>query len=121
MLIDFWATWCGPCRAEFPNVIANYDKYHEKGFDVIGINLDDEKSTVEAFLDKEKLPWKTLFNDQPGETGFSNPMARRYGISGIPTVILVDRAGKVISLNARGPELGRLLAEQFDGELEKGS
>lgn len=121
VLIDFWATWCGPCRAEFPNVIANYDKYHEKGFDVIGINLDDEKSTVEAFLDKEKLPWKTLFNDQPGETGFSNPMARRYGISGIPTVILVDRAGKVISLNARGPELGRLLAEQFDGELEKGS
>ena len=121
VLVDFWATWCGPCRAEFPNVIANYDKYHDKGFDVIGINLDDEKSTVEAFLDKEKLPWKTVFSDQPGETGFNNPLARRYGISGIPTVILVDRAGKVISLNARGPELGRLLAEQFDGQSGKGS
>ena len=83
---------------------------------MIGVNLDDEKSTVEAFLQKEKLPWKTLFNDQPGQTGFNNPLARRYGISGIPTVILVDREGKVISLNARGPELGRLLAEQFDGK-----
>ena len=89
--------------------------------DVIGINLDDEKSTVEQFLDKEKLPWKTLFNDQPGETGFNNPLARRYGISGIPTVILVDRQGKVISLNARGPELGRLLAEQFDAKQGNGS
>ena len=121
MVLDFYATWCGPCRAEFPNVIANYEKYHDKGFDVIGINLDDEKSTVEAFLDKKKLPWKTLVNDQPGETGSNNLLARRYGISTIPTVILVDREGKVISLDASGPKLGELLAEQFDGEQGSGS
>ncbi|MBP64138.1 MAG: hypothetical protein CMJ62_21685, partial [Planctomycetaceae bacterium] len=102
-------------REEFPNVLANYEKYHDRGFDVIGINLDDTRKAATSFLDKEKLPWKTLFNDKDGERGFENPLANRYGISGIPTVILVDRKGKVISLQARGEILGKLLAEQFDG------
>ncbi len=115
VLIDFWASWCVPCREEFPNVLANYEKYHDRGFDVIGINLDDTRKAATSFLDKEKLPWKTLFNDKDGERGFENPLANRYGISGIPTVILVDRKGKVISLQARGEILGKLLAEQFDG------
>ena len=81
---------------------------------MIGINLDDSREVVTSFLDKEKLPWKTLFSDKPGEMGWQNPMAARYGISGIPTVILIDREGKVISLQARGDELGKLLAEQFE-------
>ena len=118
VLIDYWASWCGPCRQELPNLLANYKKYHDQGFDVIGINLDDSREAVTSFLDKEKLPWKTLFSDKPGETGWQNPMAARYGISGIPTVILIDREGKVISLQARGDELGKLLAEQFGGDKD---
>ncbi len=115
VLIDFWASWCGPCREEFPNVLANYEKYHDRGFDVIGINLDDTRKAVTSFLEKEKMPWKTLFNDKDGERGFENPLANRYGILGIPTVILVDQKGKVISLQARGEILGKLLSEQFQG------
>ena len=95
--------------------MANYQKYHDRGFDVIGINLDDTRKAVTSFLEKEKMPWKTLFNDKDGERGFENPLANRYGILGIPTVILVDRKGKVISLQARGEILGKLLSEQFQG------
>ena len=105
VLVDFWATWCGPCVAEMPNVLTQYKRYHDKGFDVVGISLDDEKETVQTFLKEKQIPWLTL-ND-----GAQNEVADYYGIMGIPTVILVDKKGKVVSLNARGPELGKKLAE----------
>lgn len=106
VLVDFWATWCGPCIAELPNVKKNYEKYHAKGFDVVGISLDTDRKRLEAFLEKEGTKWAQLFED---EAGWKHPVALHYGISGIPTVILVDQQGKVVSLNARGPELGKLL------------
>lgn len=108
VLVDFWATWCGPCIQELPNVKKNYALYHEKGFDVVGISLDSERGRLEEFLKKQELPWKTLFQDGGG---WDHPIAAYYGIMGIPTVILVDKEGKVVSLNARGPELGRQLKE----------
>jgi len=110
VLVDFWATWCGPCIQELPNVKKHYELYHDKGFDVVGISLDSERNRLETFLKKESLPWKTLFQD---EGGWDHPIASYYGVMGIPTVILVDKEGKVISLNARGPELGKLLEEQL--------
>jgi thiol-disulfide isomerase/thioredoxin len=102
VLVDFWATWCGPCLAEMPNVRKNYELYHDRGFEVVGINLDDNKEALMRFLSDEPVPWTTVWNQD-------HPNATYYGISAIPTVILVDQAGKVISLNARGGELGRLL------------
>lgn len=116
VLIDFWATWCGPCRAELPNVLENYRAYHDKGFDVIGISLDTDRAAVEQFLQDSGIEWPTLFTekvqtvtDQQESGNWSNPMAERYAITGIPRAILVDQKGNVVSMNARGRELRPLL------------
>jgi len=105
VLIDFWATWCGPCRAEIPNVKENLEKYGPKGFTVVGINMDGDREQYDDYMAESQLPWQNIMPDEEG----NNEMAAYYGISGIPTVILVDREGKVISIEARGLELGRLL------------
>jgi thiol-disulfide isomerase/thioredoxin len=106
VLVDFWATWCGPCKAELPNVLANYEKYHSRGFEVVGVSCDQDKAALVKFIADQKLPWPILFQ-QPGEAS----MAGYYGITGIPTAILTNKKGDVISLNARGEELTKLLGE----------
>lgn len=107
VLVDFWATWCAPCRAEIPNVKKNYELYHDKGFEVVGISLDNDRAALEKFLETEGNPWITVYDGPWSE----NAVATYYGVFGIPTVILVDKEGKVVSTRARGPELGRLLEE----------
>ena len=114
VLLDFWATWCGPCRAELPNVKRNYEKYHDKGFEVVGVSLDDDKDKLTEFLDKEKIPWPILFGSEKTGLGFENPLATYYGVTAIPTVILTNQKGEVVSLHARGKELTEKLAELLD-------
>ena len=115
VLVDFWATWCGPCLAELPNVKQAYERFHDKGFEVIGISLDQDREALDNFLKDEKLPWVTLH-----EKGGRHPAAEYYAISSIPTVILVGKDGKVVSLNARGEALGEHL-EKLLGPTEKAS
>ena len=115
VLVDFWATWCGPCRAEVPNVLKMYQAYHDKGFEVLGISLDERREQADSYIKQTNIPWASMFSDNPAERGWNNPMAVRYGITGIPRAILVDREGKVVHMTARGAKLGqelrRLLGE----------
>lgn len=118
VLVDFWATWCGPCVRELPNIVQNYEKYHDRGFDVIGVSVDEDRKQVDDFVAQRKVPWSITIDKDFKSAGKDGPLAMHYGIAGIPTAILVDREGKVVSLNARGPELGRLLDEMI-GPPEK--
>ena len=112
MLVDFWATWCGPCVAEIPNVLEQYEKYHAKGFEVVGVSLDEDRGALEKFVDEQKIPWPILFEKSEGE-GWRHPLSTFYGIRGIPTVILIGRDGNVITLDARGEKLGKQLDSLF--------
>ena len=116
VLVDFWATWCGPCRAEFPNMLEQYDLYHSKGFEIVGISLDEDRDALDEFMKEEKLPWMQLH--QNDGSGWGNENALRYGINGIPACFLVDQEGKVVSLECRGDELPKML-EKLLGPADK--
>jgi len=113
-LVDFWATWCGPCRAEFPNLRELYTKYQDKGFEIVGVNLDDKDEEVAAFFKNETLPWKHLRSLNQSLEGFANPLAEKISITAIPFMLHLDREGKVIAIHARGKRLEKLLAEYLD-------
>lgn len=111
VLIDFWATWCGPCVRELPNVQAAYDKLHGKGFEIIGISFDNKKEALEKFVADKKMPWPQYFDGQ----GWGNKFGKEYGINSIPAMWLLDKNGILRDANAREnlPEkVEKLLAEK---------
>ena len=111
VLVDFWASWCRPCREEVPNMKKNLELYGDQGFAIVGINLDNTLEACEKYVSQENLDWPNLFSQKTGEQGWNNPLVQYYGVSGIPTAILVDKEGKVVSLSARGQELNRMLSD----------
>lgn len=105
VLLDFWATDCGYCLAEVPNLLENYRLFHDKGFDIVGISLDNQRAPVEQYMQDSGIPWHTLFQENTKARGWDHPIATRYAINSIPRLILVDQEGKVVSMNARGHKL----------------
>lgn len=111
-LIDFWASWCRPCRMENPNIVAIYNDYKDKGFDVIGVSLDrpNQKDKWLKAIEDDKLTWHHVSNLQY----WNDPIAKMYGVRSIPQAYLIDEEGKIIAKNLRGQQLRDKVAELLD-------
>jgi thiol-disulfide isomerase/thioredoxin len=107
VLVDFWATWCGPCVAELPSVLKAYEKYHAKGFEIIGISLDKDEAALNSFIKKKNLPWPQYFDGQ----GWQNKLAGKYGITSIPATYLLNGEGKIIGQDLRGDALDEAVSK----------
>jgi thiol-disulfide isomerase/thioredoxin len=115
-MIDFWAAWCGPCRRENPNIVKVYEKYHDKGLEIIGVSLDgntrqaDPKAAWIKAIEDDKLTWHQISN----LNYFNGPIAKMYNIQSIPSSFILDAEGKIIAKNLRGPALEAKIAELLD-------
>jgi thiol-disulfide isomerase/thioredoxin len=107
VLVDFWASWCGPCRGENPNVVAAYNQYKDKNFTVLGVSLDDDKTGWMNAIAEDKLEWIQISDLKK----WRSSVVTSYGFDGIPYNVLVDPQGKIIANNLRGPALQNKLAE----------
>jgi len=107
VLIDFWATWCGPCVKELPAVQAAYDKHHSKGFEIIGISLDSDRAKLDKFVKEKNMPWQQFFDGQ----GWKNKLSTQYGVNSIPATYLLDGNGVIIGKNLRGEALEAAVAK----------
>lgn len=110
VLIDFWASWCGPCRKENPNVVKVYKKYNHKGFEIFGVSLDNNKELWKSAIAKDELTWVHVSDLK----GWQSSAAALYKVTGIPKTILLDKKGRILAMDLRGPHLEAKLAEIFD-------
>ncbi|HEX7469989.1 MAG TPA: TlpA disulfide reductase family protein [Verrucomicrobiae bacterium] len=107
VLVDFWATWCMPCRIELPNVLQTYEKYHAQGFEIAGVSLDEDQPTLERLIKESKMTWQQFFDGKR----YENKLARKYGVNKVPTTYLLDREGKIIGRDLRGEDLAAAVAK----------
>ena len=101
LLIDFWATWCRPCIAEMPHVKEVYAKYREKGFEIVGISLDRQRSDLDSYIASNSIVWPQYFDGKY----WNNDIAKQYGVKSIPATFLIDREGKIRYKSLRGKQL----------------
>lgn len=110
VLLDFWASWCGPCLREVPNVKAIYDKYHDKGFEIFGVSLDETAGPWKAAIKKNEMNWHHVSSLK----GWNCPVAKRYNVTGIPRMYILDPDGKIIAMDLRGEELANFVAGLYE-------
>lgn len=116
VLLDFWASWCGPCRGENPNVVAVYNKFKDKNFTLYSVSLDSKKDAWESAIKDDNLAWPTHVSDLKGWT---SPAAVLYGVQSIPANFLIDPTGKVIARNLRGQQLEQVVGNVIAGAAEQ--
>ncbi len=109
VLVDFWASWCGPCRAEMPNVVESYNKYHAKGYEVVDVSFDNKLDAWKGAIEKLGLKWPHISDLKGWECAASSI----YGIQGIPSNILLDGTGKIVASDLRGEDLQNKLKEIY--------
>ena len=114
VLVDFWATWCAPCLGELPRLQEAYRKYHDAGFEILSVSLDETRSAVADFVKVRKLPWLQVHNATAGAD-----LVEAFGVSSIPAAYLLDPSGKIIRLDLRGPALEATLAKLMGGQTTR--
>ncbi len=110
VLLDFWASWCGPCLREVPNVKAIYEKYHDKGFEIFGVSLDETAGPWKAAIKKNDMNWHHVSSLK----GWECPVAKQYNVTGIPRMYIIDPEGKIIAQDLRGEELANFVAGLYE-------
>lgn len=109
VLLDFWASWCGPCLAEVPNLKAIYEKYHSKGLEILGVSLDEKEAAWKGAIERKGLTWKHVSSLK----GWKCPIAQQFKVTGIPRMYIIDAQGKIIAQDLRGEKLAQKMDELF--------
>lgn len=110
VLLDFWATWCAPCRGEMPNVKKVYSTYNGKGFEIIGVSMDNSRQSLDAYLKEQNMTWRQIYDGR----GWKAEIGQLYAIQSIPATFLIDREGRIRYKNLRGAELGEAVARLLE-------
>lgn len=110
VLLDFWASWCGPCLAEVPNLKAIYEKYHAKGLEILGVSLDEKEAAWKGAIERKGLTWRHVSSLK----GWKCPVAGRFKVTGIPRMYIIDAQGKIIAQDLRGEKLAKKMDELFN-------